>query len=328
MLKKVILIFLVILCQTSYSQKILGVDFKNKWDEAKLYYTLDLDKSIKNVLLTSEKSKDKVYSYEFMIHNFYNIQRLLNTYKSIYDSLSFYHGIPQLDIQKNNFQNITLNSFLQKIYNKEIVYNSKWNKSDNWNYIIETKIKSDGNIYVKITDSSKYISESDLIDIYNKENEIKLKNEIEYFKNIELKGKDLIKKYSNYGLAIFDYEAFDNSEFTEGTGFRVNVFNPTKKTIKYININFIGINPVNDKVINKYKNSYTNNVRAVGPLKSMESGYYEWDYVWFTDIVETIKITSINVQFMDGTIKSITDINKIVIKDEDKEAILYLSKEY
>lgn len=314
-------------CKNSISQKIMGIDFKNKWEESRIYYKLDLDKSFSNVLLTSERIKNQVFSYEFMIYNFYNVQGLLSTYKKINDSITVHHGLPQINIQNNTFQNLTLNNFTQKLFNKDITYNSKWDKSKNWNYIIETKIKSDGNIYVKITDSSKFISESELKEINTKENEIKLKNEIENIKKIENKGKNLINNFSKYGLAIYDYEAYDNSEFTDGTGFRINIFNPTNKTVKYININFTGINPVNDKVINKFKNSYYNNVRAVGPIKPMEFGSYEWDYIWFTDIVQTIKIISIKVQYMDGSIKIINDINKIVINEEDKESILYFSNQ-
>ena len=84
------------------------------------------------------------------------------------------------------------------------------------------------------------------------------------------------------------------------------------KTIKYINISFVGINTVNDKVLNKYGGSYINNVRCVGPIKQYEEAEFEWDYVWFTDIVETVKLVSIKVQYMDGTIKTITIVNSII----------------
>lgn len=54
-----------------------------------------------------------------------------------------------------------------------------------------------------------------------------------------------------YGLSIVTWRVYDESEYTDGTGFSIDVINPTKKTIKYITLNLIGYNSVNDRVLSK-----------------------------------------------------------------------------
>jgi len=116
------------------------------------------------------------------------------------------------------------------------------------------------------------------------------------------------------GLVILDWNVYDESEFTEGTSFRIKFFNPTKKIVKYITTSIVGYNPVGDRVYNSTIQSYTSKVKSVGPIKPDSSAEYEFDYVWFTDLVETAKITSIFVQYMDGTTKTIANPDSIRLK--------------
>lgn len=126
------------------------------------------------------------------------------------------------------------------------------------------------------------------------------------------------KACTSKGLLIQYWNIFDVSEYTEGTGIRFRITNPTKKTIKYISFTVRGYNPVNDPVRAKDGN-YSYTLRGVGPLAPDESGTYEWDYVWFTDIVESAKITLIKIQYMDGTVKSIENVNSITMSDSLRE---------
>lgn len=113
------------------------------------------------------------------------------------------------------------------------------------------------------------------------------------------------------GLAILHWNIYDESEYTDGTSLEIEFYNPTNKTIKYITTTIVGYNPVGDKVFNSMKQSYNCQVKSVGPIEPESSGTYNFDYVWFTDIVETAKIISISVQYMDGTIKNITNPESI-----------------
>jgi hypothetical protein len=338
------------------SKEIFGIDFNNNWDDAKKNQPVGSSYLFnQNVLLTPIKDvkTNNIFKYEFMFYNFYGINDVITYFNKINDSIISKYGASNLKIEKNKFKDLTINSFFYKINTKEIQYYSKWEKSDKNYFTIESEIRADKNIYVTLTDSVRLKPRSEIIAIenerkriiYQKEIEelnsyekerlaieeekrkIDQEKEIENEKKLKLKGQIIVNNLSKQGIAILDYEAFDNSEYTDGTGFRIKFFNPTKKTIKYINISFIGINPVNDKVSNKYGNSYINNVRCVGPIKQYDEAEFEWDYVWFTDIVETIKLVSIKVQYMDGTIKTITDFKNIIVKEDEQIYLLKLVSE-
>ncbi|NTW89132.1 MAG: hypothetical protein HGB26_08500, partial [Desulfobulbaceae bacterium] len=49
-----------------------------------------------------------------------------------------------------------------------------------------------------------------------------------------------------------------------------------------------------------------------------EPATYDWEYLWFTDLVETHKITQINVQYMDGTTRLYGQINSLCLSDGEK----------
>ena len=124
-----------------------------------------------------------------------------------------------------------------------------------------------------------------------------------------------ISATASKGLAIVDWGVLDESEYTEGTGVRVNVYNPTKKKIKYIWFTLQAKNPVGDK----YGGPKT--LRAVGPIEPDAGGGYVFDYVWMSDMVETANFIQIKVQYMDGSIKVISKPSEIVL-DEDSARVI------
>ena len=74
-----------------------------------------------------------------------------------------------------------------------------------------------------------------------------------------------VKGFASKGVSIPSWEVYDMSEYTDGTGIRFTFHNPTNKTIKYINIGFVGYNAVDDrvgKVISK---------RCIGPVEPNET---------------------------------------------------------
>jgi hypothetical protein len=117
------------------------------------------------------------------------------------------------------------------------------------------------------------------------------------------------------GLAILEWSFYDESEYTEGTSVSIKVYNPTQKTIKYLWFTFIGFNPVGDKVVDRRRGTNIA-MKGVGPIKTDESGTYKYTYVWFTDLVETARITSIKIQYMDGSFKTVTNPKEIILPKE------------
>lgn len=131
--------------------------------------------------------------------------------------------------------------------------------------------------------------------------------------------KEELRGYEKYGISIVNWGIYDQSEYTDGTGLRMKFYNPTNKTIKYITINVIGYNSVKDPVSSGGK--YTLSPKCVGPIEPEETGTYEFDYLWFTDLVNNAKIKSIVVQYMNGTTKTISNIDAIIWTDELEDYI-------
>ncbi len=125
---------------------------------------------------------------------------------------------------------------------------------------------------------------------------------------------DELKGFDKYGLSIISWGVYDQSEYTDGTGFRIKFYNPTKKTIKYITINLVGYNAVDDAVSSRGK--YTLSPKCVGPIEPDNAGSYDFEYLWFTDLVEYAKIKSIVVQYTNGTSKTIPNISTIEWSEE------------
>jgi len=132
---------------------------------------------------------------------------------------------------------------------------------------------------------------------------------------------DFLKNCKSKGLAIIEWSYYDESEYTEGTSVDITIYNPTNKKIKYLWFNFIGYNPVNDRVIDYRTGKSLLTRKAVGPIEKEETGSYEFSYVWMTDAVEKVKIASIRVQYMDGTEKIINMPTSIMLTKEQRDLL-------
>lgn len=124
-----------------------------------------------------------------------------------------------------------------------------------------------------------------------------------------------IESYSKYGLAIPAWNVYDVSEYTDGTGIKFTFYNPTKQIIKYITITFQGYNAVDDPVGRPITK------KCIGPIEPDETATYDFEYAWFTDIVEYAKVRSIVVQYKNGTSKTISNPSAIMFSDELNDRI-------
>ena len=122
-----------------------------------------------------------------------------------------------------------------------------------------------------------------------------------------------LNSFTKYGLAIQRWGTYDESAYTDGTSVSFRFYNPTKKVIKYITINYVGYNSVDDPVTSRGRTVMTS--KCIGPIAPDEFATYVFEYVWFTDVVDYAKIRSIVVQYKDGTSKTITNAGKITFSD-------------
>lgn len=116
-----------------------------------------------------------------------------------------------------------------------------------------------------------------------------------------------VEKTKKLGVAILSTSITDVSEYTQGTSFKIEISNPTQKTIKYIWFTVIGYNAVNDPVRDRIKGGPALTVKGIGPIEPDQSGTYDWEYMWHTDIVEYFKVAEIKIQYMDGSIRTVKD---------------------
>ena len=115
-----------------------------------------------------------------------------------------------------------------------------------------------------------------------------------------------------YGIGFIKYNA---TEGYSSTGAHFEIFNPSKKTIKYIWFTFAGENAVEDLV--KMKNgTYYTTVKGIGPIESYGIGSWSFEYVWFTDIIQYLRLSTIKIQYMDGSLKTVK-YNKDMYIGED-----------
>ncbi|MBT0572779.1 hypothetical protein OKE68_02785 [Riemerella anatipestifer] len=121
-----------------------------------------------------------------------------------------------------------------------------------------------------------------------------------------------LKSYEKYGIGILEAHA-TAEDYTTGAKFRI--LNTSKKTIKYITFNFYGENAVEDKVLYR-KGSFSTYRKGIGPVESYDIATWSFDSVWLTDIVEYLTITSINIQYMDGTSKNIKFNSKMMLDEK------------
>lgn len=170
---------------------------------------------------------------------------------------------------------------------------------------------------VELTDEQKFRLDS-LMRCSPQEREVFYHKSLNLFKRIyanELSNVlTTLQSYKKYGLNIETWSVYDESEYTDGTGIRFSFFNPTDQTIKYITINFVGYNAVDDPVSSRGQTLQTR--KCVGPIEPEETASYKFEYVWFTDIVEYAKIRSIVVQYKNGSTKTITNTNQITFPEK------------
>lgn len=142
-----------------------------------------------------------------------------------------------------------------------------------------------------------------------------------YSNKLDAVTKKLEGTKKNGGVTILHYGVFDESEYTDGTGVEIGYYNSSSKIIKYITATFIGYNAVKDPVNLYSKNSSIVTLKGIGPIKPGESGSYTKSYAWHTDSVESVKIKSVKILYMDGTSNSIKNIPNAIL---DKESYKFL----
>ena len=98
---------------------------------------------------------------------------------------------------------------------------------------------------------------------------------------------------------VFRTELYDGDDDLKTTSLDFSIDNNLKKTIKYVYITVRGYNAVNDPV------GRSQTKTCIGPIKHGETANYEFKDIWWTDIIESVKIIGLKLKFMDNTYRII-----------------------
>ena len=124
----------------------------------------------------------------------------------------------------------------------------------------------------------------------------------------EIEHAAFVKKYARIGVIVEYMTMTRGTEDGEGTkGIKFRVFNPTKKTIKYVIISAYPVDRFGSRLY------YTETCRGIGPVNSYDYGSWDFDDVFEdrNDVIDDIKV-SMQVVYTDGSSKSINVRNATV----------------
>lgn len=117
-------------------------------------------------------------------------------------------------------------------------------------------------------------------------------------------------------IAILKLRPYDVSEHTDGTGIEVEIANLSKKAIKYVTFHYVGLNAVGDPV-RDLRGQASRSLRGIGPIETGERAAYDRNYAWMTDIVESVRVSRIEIEFMDRSKTTVNRIDRIRIGEEE-----------
>lgn len=129
-----------------------------------------------------------------------------------------------------------------------------------------------------------------------------------YMRQLRKEASDKVFSKEKNGIAILAAHPTEEYSFT---GAKFKILNFSRKTIKYITFNFYGKNAVNDRVGKNVSR------KGIGPVESSATGSWLFDDVWLTDIVQSMKLLSVNIIYMDGTTRAVTITDNHWLDEED-----------
>jgi hypothetical protein len=97
-----------------------------------------------------------------------------------------------------------------------------------------------------------------------------------------------------------------------GVDVSIDITNISDKTIKYIRYTVKPYNAVGDVVRGEISRNSLKNLRETGPINSAgkTSGSY-WSNVWYNNSIRFIKLTKVNITYMDNTSRTFSSSSSI-----------------
>jgi hypothetical protein len=125
---------------------------------------------------------------------------------------------------------------------------------------------------------------------------------------LEEKNEQLIPK----SISIINYYT-SNPNSAGGVDCNIIWKNKSDKTVKYANFSVAPFNAVDDMVESKIGGETYKKITVTGPVKPNKINGYDtyWECLWYNSTISYMKITGIEIEYMDGTIISTNNIDLI-----------------
>lgn len=127
---------------------------------------------------------------------------------------------------------------------------------------------------------------------------------------------NLLVGLRNKNKVIWDWSWSYPSEYSSFAEVSIEVLNTFKQKIKYIWFTFNAFNPVDDPIRDGFKGGYDVTVRGIGPVEFGEKANWNFESVFYSKTIQTMRIKQLKIQFFDGTIKTIIKPLQIKTKEE------------
>lgn len=110
------------------------------------------------------------------------------------------------------------------------------------------------------------------------------------------------------GMALIKCHVRGGESYSSSCGLAFKAFNLASKPIKYVWVTVTGLNRVGDPIGGGRFTSATSTLKGIGPVQPDQIMTFLWERVWFTDLVESCRIQSIKVQYMDGSTRMMNGV--------------------
>ena len=132
-------------------------------------------------------------------------------------------------------------------------------------------------------------------------------SKLQELKGIRYQLDSLFKICRDRNLVLRKWSWSYASEKSSFVDLDISVINPYKQRIKYIWFTFKATNPVGDPAKDMRTGQSEKTVQGVGPIEYGNEGSYTFESLFYSKVIETIKVTKIKIQFFDGSEKIITN---------------------
>jgi hypothetical protein len=114
-----------------------------------------------------------------------------------------------------------------------------------------------------------------------------------------------LRETASKGVAVLETRVTDPGG--RASGFSIKLYNSSDKTLKYVTVSVVGLNKVRDVVRDPLRRTTLMTLRGIGPVEPGDVASIAEERLWSTDVVHNCRLTSLKLEFMDGSKRTFND---------------------